>query len=343
MQFHRTFTKTFRPLQVAASICTHTVSLILTNERNEKMIIVNRVLKYIKTVFCTLGPISLAQVAAAQEPPMLVNYGINGSWYEPATSGQGLVLDLVPSSNLLAAYWFTYPLEGGGREWYLAVGDINGDRVEFTVYQTENGVFDRFNPVETNAVGSATLHFSSCSEAYWNYTIETDGISGEIPLQRIAPDYFCEAFLAMANTEVVSHSNAWVNIRGEWLFEGCVNLENSDSHGDERFMFTDKTVRLSIDRYSQPDCQGGVTQQVLNLDMQRIDKTTALLGGNEVIANRFVMIDTTSGQEVKQLIYVDDRNSRQLLTHGLLDSTTDSEGFPTDLPELFFERVTNNP
>ena len=253
------------------------------------------------------------------------------------------MLDLVPSSNLLAAYWFTYPLEGGAREWYLATGDISGDRVDFTVYQTENGVFDQVSPVETNAVGSATLHFSSCSQASWIYTIETDGISGEIPLQRIAPDYFCEEFLAMANTEAVSRSNAWVDIRGEWLFEGCVNLENSDSHGNEQFIFTDTTVSLRIDRYSQPNCQGVFTQQVLNLDMQRVDKTLALLGGSEVIANRFVMTDATSGAEIRQLIYVDDSGPVQLLTHGLLGTTTDSEGFPAELPELFFERVTGNP
>jgi hypothetical protein len=303
----------------------------------------NSVFKCSIAVLCTLGMVSIVQDATADEPPMLVNYGINGSWYEPATSGQGLVLDLVPSSNLLAAYWFTYPLEGGAREWYLATGDISGDRVDFTVYQTENGVFDQVSPVETNAVGSATLHFSSCSQASWIYTIETDGISGEIPLQRIAPDYFCEEFLAMANTEAVSRSNAWVDIRGEWLFEGCVNLENSDSHGNEQFIFTDTTVSLRIDRYSQPNCQGVFTQQVLNLKMQRVDKTLALLGGSEVIANRFVMTDATSGAEIRQLIYVDDSGPVQLLTHGLLGTTTDSEGFPAELPELFFERVTGNP
>lgn len=290
--------------------------------------------------FC-LGP--MAQVAIAQEPPMLVNFGINGSWYEPATSGQGLVLDLVPSSNLLAAYWFTYPETGGGREWYLAVGDISGDRVEFTVYQTKNGVFDQVSQVETNAVGSASLHFSSCSQATWSYTLDTGGISGEIPLQRIAPDYLCDEFLALAHTEAVSHSNAWVDLQGEWLFEGCVNLENADSHGNERFTFANTTASLSIDRYSEPDCQGAVAQQILNLELQRIDKTLAYLDGEAVIANRFILTDAASGQEIKQLIYVDDRGDRQYLTHGILGSATDSEGFPTELPELFFERVAGDP
>ena len=316
--------------------------MILTNERKNKMNTANSASKCTTAAICILGMLSMAQVATAEEPAMLVNYGINGSWYEPATSGQGLVLDLVPSSNLLAAYWFTYPLEGGAREWYVAVGDISGNRVDLTVYQTRNGIFDQISQVETNAVGSASLHFSSCSQASWTYTLDTNGVSAEIPLQRISPDYLCEEFLDSANSQAVSRSNAWVDIRGEWLFRGCVNLEGGDSHGNEQFMFTDTTVSLRIDRYSQPNCQGVFSQQVLNLDMQRIDKTLALLGDNEVIANRFVMTDSTSGQEFKQLIYVDDTGATPLLTHGL-EGATDSDGFPAELPELFFERVTGNP
>ena len=270
---------------------------------------------------------------------MLINYGVSGSWYEPATSGQGLVIEILPLNNLLAAYWFTYPVQGGAREWYLATGDINGDSVELTIYQTQNGVFDEINMVETNAVGTAQLEFSSCEAASWTYQIDTLGQSGEIPLQRIAPDQMCEQFLATANTDIVSHTNAWVDIRGEWLFEGCVNLENSDSHGNELFTFTETTVVLKIDRYSNPDCTGAFSQQTMTLDMQRVDKTLALLDGEDVIANRFILNDLDSGQEVRILFYVDDRGDEPLLTHGELDGPIDSEGFPSEIPPFFFERT----
>jgi hypothetical protein len=253
------------------------------------------------------------------------------------------VFEVTPSGNQLAAYWFTYPIEGGAREWYLAVGDISGDSAELTVYQTANGVFDQVSLVDTNVVGSAYVNFSSCTEASWNYQIDTLGINGEIPLQRIAPDDLCEQLLASANTTVVSNSNAWVDIRGEWLFEGCVNLENADSHGNELFVFTDTTVTLKIDRYSQRDCQGTYSQQVMTLDSQRIDKTLAYLDGDEVIANRIIMTDADSGQEIKQLIYVDDQAHKPALTHGLLESPADGEGYPTELPTLFFARIETNP
>jgi len=288
---------------------------------------------------CSLGLVCLSTNAAAEEPPMLINYGLSGSWYEPATSGQGFVIDILPLNNLLAAYWFTYPVEGGARDWYLATGDISGDSVELTIYQTESGVFDEASMVETNAVGSASLEFSSCEAASWTYQIDTLGLSGEVPLQRIAPDQMCEQFLATANTDIVSHTNAWVDIRGDWMFEGCVNLENSESHGNELFTFTETTLILKIDRYSNPDCTGTFSLQTLTLDMQRVDKTLALLDGEDVIANRFIMTDVDSGQEVRQLFYVDDRGDELLLTHGVLDGSTDSEGFPTEIHSLFSKQA----
>jgi hypothetical protein len=298
--------------------------------------------KMIQTALIVLGAlnlVSLSSIAAAEEAHMLINYGVSGSWYEPATSGQGFVLDVTPSSNLMAAYWFTYPVEGGAREWYLAVGDIDGSSAELTIYQTDNGLLDEPSLVGTTAVGSATLSFSSCDSASWSYQIDTLGLSGEVPLQRIAPDAYCERFLTTANTDVVSNSNAWVDIRGDWLFEGCVNLQDSDSHGNELFSFTETTVTLKIDRYSNADCQGTFSQQILTLDMQRFDKTLALLEDVEVIANRFILTDVDSGEEIRQLFYLDDSGDKLLLTHGLLGLSTDSEGFPTELPPLFFEQL----
>jgi len=303
------------------------------------MIIAKKLIPTALLGLCSLGLVCLSTNAAAEEPPMLINYGLSGSWYEPATSGQGFVIDILPLNNLLAAYWFTYPVEGGARDWYLATGDISGDSVELTIYQTGNGVFDEASMVETNAVGSASLEFSSCEAASWTYQIDTLGLSGEVPLQRIAPDQMCEQFLATANTDVVSHTNAWVDIRGEWLFEGCVNLEDSDSHGNELFTFTETTLILKIDRYSNPDCTGTFSLQTLTLDLQRIDKTMALLDGEDVIANRFIMTDVDSGQEVRQLFYVDDRGDELLLTHGVLDGSTDSEGFPTEIHSLFSKQA----
>ena len=90
----------------------------------------------IKRVTSCAGAWALALVAAqasAEAPPMLINLGAGGGWYEPATNGQGFALDVVPESNQLVAYWFTYPETAGGREWYVALYDI-GDLTREPAY-----------------------------------------------------------------------------------------------------------------------------------------------------------------------------------------------------------------
>ena len=72
------------------------------------------------------------------------------------------------------------------------------------------------------------------------------------------------------------------------------------------------------------------------MGLQRVDKTTALQDGEAVIANRFLLTDPASGQEIQQLWYVDDRGESPVITHGVLDSPADDEGFPTELHDLFF-------
>jgi hypothetical protein len=279
------------------------------------------------------------KTSQAEETPMLVNFGTGGGWYEPATGGQGFSFDIMPENNQLVAYWFTYPLEGGAREWYLAQGDISGDSADMIIYQTENGFFDEASNVLVNVVGTAVLEFQSCSAASWTYEFDRGGPRGSINLVRLGTTQYCEAFLAGANLEVVSHSNAWVNLGGEWRFEGCVQLDSTNSHGEERVYFTENTLTLEIDNYNSPNCQGAVRVQILDFEIQRVDKTTARLDGETVIANRFILTDLQSGQQVRQLWYVDDQGDEHLTTHGVMDSPEDSEGYPTELHSLFARRI----
>lgn len=279
-----------------------------------------------------------AATGNAKEPLMLVNFGAGGGWYDPATNGQGFSFDIIPASNQVVAYWFTYPQEGGSREWYVAQGDISGNSVDLVIYQTDNGLFDQPSEIGLNAVGSALLEFDSCREAIFEYSFDTSGASGQMDLIRLGPTRFCEQFLAGASLDAVSHNNAWVNLGGDWKFEGCVQLDGSSSHGEERLVFIDNTLTLEIDNYNTPNCQGPIVLQILDFDLQRVDKTMALLEGEEVIANRYIMTDLVSGQEIRQLWYVDDRGESPMITHGVLDSPADMDGYPTELHSLFFAR-----
>jgi hypothetical protein len=70
----------------------------------------------------------------------------------------------------------------------------------------------------------------------------------------------------------------------------------------------------------------------------RVDKTTASLEGEQVIANRMVFTDPLTAEQTKMILYIDDRGTEPLFTHGLQDSPPDIDGFPTELPALFFTR-----
>jgi len=277
--------------------------------------------------------------ASAAEKPMLINLGAGGGWFEPATSGQGFALDVVPESNQLVAYWFTYGEDSGAREWYVAQGSISGDSANLDIYQTANGVFDRPSEVDLTKVGAAFLEFDSCQSARLGYVFDSTGTTGDIALQRLGTTRYCEQILAGANLEAVSKSNSWVNLGGEWIFEGCMQLGGGTSHGDEWLEFTDSTITLEIANYDTPDCTGVATMQTLELDLQRLDTTMALLDGETVVANRYILTDPASGAEIRQLWYVDDIGESPVITHGVLDSPADADGFPTELHSLFFSRV----
>lgn len=293
------------------------------------------------TTACAWALLAVAVNTCADDTPMLINFGAGGGWYEPATGGQGFSFDVVPESNQLVAYWFTYPEEGGAREWYTAQGDISGDSANLVIYQTGNGVFDQPSEIEIKAVGTAFLEYHSCQSASLDYAFDMTGSSGQIELQRLGTTQFCEQFLAGASLDAVSHSNAWVNLGGEWFFEGCVLLTDGRSHGNEWVTFTETTMTLEIENYDSADCTGPATLQTIDGGLQRVDKTMALLDGEAVIANRYVLTDPVSGTEIRQLWYVDDRGESPVITHGVLDSPADDEGFPTELHSLFFSLASD--
>ena len=275
--------------------------------------------------------------ATADEPPMLVNQGLSGSWYEPATSGQGFALEVVPSSNTMVAYWYTYLQGGNGREWYFSQGSINGDTTNLLVYRAEGGVFDQPDPVLLEEVGTLNLTFTDCLTVEAEYVIEADDFSGIIPLQRLTPDIRCESLRAAAHSTFVTNVERWLDAQGLWLFEGCVELGASESHGDERFWFEGATLRFEIEHFNMAGCQGQIDLQEMSFEMTRVGHAMALLDGQSVISNRVVLKDSTNGQEVKQTFYFEQVGDVDRMAHGNFDSGNDLSGYPREFHNLAFE------
>jgi hypothetical protein len=138
----------------------------------------------------------------------IINHGLSGSWFDPITSGQGLVFDFAFTADRfdMVMYWFTYDdmepdsateLNGFGStqsRWFTALGPVEGAKVNMPIYRSAHGIFDHDNPVVSDVVGHAEVEFFSCFEAILRYQFTVpEEKTGEVPLQRITPDIMCES------------------------------------------------------------------------------------------------------------------------------------------------------
>jgi len=137
-----------------------------------------------------------------------INVGHGGAWYDPATSGQGVLVEVIPGSRTLSAYWFTHAALASGEDtrvqrWFVGLGPYAGSTGAMKVYLARGGVFDAPPVLAAQEVGSATLQFDNCSRAVLEYTLPAGAIrggdvvvgaplvAGRIELQRIAPATLC--------------------------------------------------------------------------------------------------------------------------------------------------------
>lgn len=137
-----------------------------------------------------------------------INPGLNGSWFYPATSGQGFLIDVFPESGQMFLAWFTYDTElpsedaaanlgNAGQRWMTALGPYSDNQAVLDIYQAEGGLFDMSSPVPVQTIdGTVIVEFSDCNSGIVTYDIPSIGREGVIPIQRIVLDNvpICEAF-----------------------------------------------------------------------------------------------------------------------------------------------------
>ena len=127
------------------------------------------------------------------------DFALSGNWYDPATSGQGLAVEVNPNSRAFFAAWYTYAPNGAGagaagQRWYTVEATFApGSRsIPASIYETTGGVFDQPTPPGQTSVpvGTATMAFQSCSAAAFSYNFtggSSSGLSGTIALSRVGP------------------------------------------------------------------------------------------------------------------------------------------------------------
>ena len=161
----------------------------------------------------TLGqsPTDLADIAAYIASfgapmgggPDLNQHGLTGSWYEPATSGQGIEVEVfsnlvAPGTALVQGAWFTFdaaPAGGADRDrWYTFSGNGQSGmpNVPITIYRNIGGNFNDLPITSATVAGSGTLTFTDCTNATLAYTFsDGSGRTGAIPLTRLLANVTC--------------------------------------------------------------------------------------------------------------------------------------------------------
>lgn len=147
--------------------------------------------------------IDYVRVYQESEPPAFsINSGLNDAWFNPVTNGQGLLINAFPEGQQMFVAWFTFDTERPpedtpsgigepGHRWLIASGPYSGDTATLTIYVSEGGVFDSANPAPVTdpaGDGTMTIEFADCTAGIVNYEITSAGLSGEIPIQRVADD-----------------------------------------------------------------------------------------------------------------------------------------------------------
>jgi cysteine-rich repeat protein len=120
-----------------------------------------------------------------------INAGMDGAWFDPATSGQGFLIDSYPDEvdgNFIFVAWFTYGEDtASGQRWFTAQGGFEGSVAALSVYETTDGSFDDPRVPSTVAAGTMSIDFVDCSNAQLTYTLNDGGPEGEVAIQRAVP------------------------------------------------------------------------------------------------------------------------------------------------------------
>lgn len=145
----------------------------------------------------------------ASTESFLINAAISDAWYYPPTSGQGFFIIVWPKIELVFLSWFTYETErppenvtailgDPGHRWLTALGPYSGDTAVLDVFLSSGGVFDSEQPPVTTdqtPIGTITITWNGCNAGILNYDITSLGLTGEIPIERVASSNIaaCEA------------------------------------------------------------------------------------------------------------------------------------------------------
>lgn len=106
-----------------------------------------------------------ASVTASTGGIGVIGPGFTGAWFDPAQSGHGIFLEVLPPNNLLA-WWFTFTPDGTQQAWFGGVGNISGNTASVPVLLYTGGQWiPNFDPTKIvkNPWGTLNFTFTDCN------------------------------------------------------------------------------------------------------------------------------------------------------------------------------------
>jgi len=148
------------------------------------------------------------------QPALLSAIGpsFTGAWFDPAQSGHGLFIEVLPDNKIQAA-WFTFNPEGTEQSWFLGVGTYVGNKATINALQPTGGQWiPKFDPhhVVNNAWGTLTLTFTDADHGKVDFNSSAGYGSGSMNLARL--------------TKVAAGTASASIIEASFVFTGNLNV-----------------------------------------------------------------------------------------------------------------------
>lgn len=112
--------------------------------------------------------------------------GMTGAWYNPAQSGHGLFVEVLPNQGFLA-WWFTFS-PTGEQAWFGGVGRYQDGVAVVPLTKTAGGRFiPNFDPAQISnpPFGTLTFTYTGCDSALLEFDLPDGYGRGTMPLTRL--------------------------------------------------------------------------------------------------------------------------------------------------------------
>ncbi len=115
----------------------------------------------------------------------------SGAWFEPASSGQGLMFEVQPAgsgqSGLLFGAWFTYDPQQPGddpaaQDWLVLQGGLDGavaGRTAVPILRITGGALGADPTSNLTSIGSAQLRFDGCDRLQMDYRFDSSELAAQ--------------------------------------------------------------------------------------------------------------------------------------------------------------------